>query len=167
VTPPVDNNGPIVIPVTVNDGQGGTFEGTITIEPVNPPPVAVDDTQQVQAGTGTVLTLTANDNDPDGDPYEVVSATLADPSQGTLVQVGSDWVFTPAEGVTGPVVVNYTIRDQDGAEDSATHTVAVNQPPVLEDPNPGDPESPEVDPTDPTNLIVPAVDGTQVTVDLD
>ncbi|WP_284309669.1 cadherin-like domain-containing protein, partial [Hydrogenophaga electricum] len=109
-----------------------------------------------------------NDTDPDGDPFEVVSAELADPTQGTLVRnPDGSYTFTSAPGVSGPVVINYTIRDQDGAEDSATHTVNVaNQPPVLEDPNPGDPESPEVDPTDPTNLIVPAVDGTQVSVDL-
>ncbi|WP_234267700.1 Ig-like domain-containing protein, partial [Hydrogenophaga sp. NFH-34] len=169
VTPPVDNNGPIVIPVTVNDGQGGTFEGTITIEPVNPPPVANDDSEPAEPETPLVVDLTGNDTDPDGDPFEVVSAELADPTQGTLVRnPDGSYTFTSAPGVSGPVVINYTIRDQDGAEDSATHTVNVaNQPPVLEDPNPGDPESPEVDPTDPTNLIVPAVDGTQVTVDLD
>ncbi len=146
VTPPVDNAGPVVIPVTVDDGNGGTFTGTITIEPVNPPPLANDDTQGVSPETATVVNLLGNDSDPDGDPLTVSTATLANPSQGTLVQVGSDWVFTSAAGVSGPVVINYTIVDQDGGTDSATHTVNVApspQPPeTTPAPTPAPPQLP-------------------------
>ncbi|NWF48369.1 tandem-95 repeat protein, partial [Hydrogenophaga sp. D2P1] len=167
VTPPVDNAGAVVIPVTVDDGNGGTFTGTITIEPVNPPPLANDDTQAASPEVATVVNLLGNDSDPDGDPLTVSTATLADPSQGTLTEVGGVWTFTSAPGVSGPVVINYTIVDQDGGTDSATHTVNVaNQPPVLVDPDPT-PGTPGIDPTDPSNLIVPGEDGTAVTVDLD
>ena len=166
-TPPADNTGSAVIPVTVNDGKGGTFIGSVTIIPVNPAPLAVDDTQATQALTATPLTLVANDSDPDGDPYTVTAATLADPTQGTLTLVGSDWVFTSAAGVTGPVVVNYTITDQDGATASAKHTVEVNGPPALTDPDPT-PGTPSVDPLNPNNLVIPAVDAVAFApVDLD
>ena len=166
-TPPADNTGSAVIPVTVNDGKGGTFIGTVTIIPVNPAPIAVDDTQATQALTATPLTLVANDSDPDGDPYTVTAATLADPTQGTLTLVGSNWVFTSAAGVTGPVVVNYTITDQDGATASAKHTVEVNGPPTLTDPDPT-PGTPSVDPLNPNNLVIPAVDAVAFgPVDLD
>ncbi|OOG87913.1 hypothetical protein B0E41_03070, partial [Hydrogenophaga sp. A37] len=166
-TPPVDNAGPVSIPVTVNDGQGGTFTGTITITPVNPGPDAVNDTQAAAAETPTALTLLGNDTDPDGDPLTVTTATLANPALGTLNNVGGVWTFTSAPGVSGPVVINYTIVDQDGATDSATHTVNVaNQPPVLIDPDPT-PGTPSIDPGDPNNLLVPAVDNVPVAVDLD
>ena len=98
----------------------------------------------------------------------MTTATLADPTQGTLTQLpDGSYSFTSAPGVSGPVVVNYTITDQDGATDSAIHTINVaNQPPVLIDPDPT-PGTPEVDPADPTNLLVPAVDNVPLSVDLD
>ncbi|WP_198356968.1 Ig-like domain-containing protein, partial [Hydrogenophaga crassostreae] len=128
------------VPVTVDDGAGGAFTGTITITPVNPGPDAVDDTQAVVPETATALTLLTNDTDPDGDPLTVTAASLVDPTQGTLTQLpDGSWQFTSAPGVSGPVLVNYTITDQDGATDSAVHTVNVaNQPPVITDPVPGD-----------------------------
>ena len=167
-TPPVDNAGPVVVPVTVDDGAGGTFTGTITITPVNPPPDAVDDTQAALPETATPLTLLANDTDPDGDPLTVTTATLADPTQGTLTQLpDGSYSFTSAPGVSGPVLVNYTITDQDGATDSAVHTVNVaNQPPEIIDPDPT-PGTPSIDPGNPNNLLVPAVDNVPVAVDLD
>ncbi len=168
-TPPVDNSGtPVVVPVTVDDGQGGTFTGTITITPVNPGPDAVDDTQAVGPVTPTTVTFLANDTDPDGDPLTVTAATLVDPTQGTLTQEpDGSWTFTSTVGVSGPVLINYTITDQDGATDSAVHTVDVgNVPPTLVDPDPT-PGTPSIDPADPTNLLVPAVDNVPVAVDLD
>ena len=73
---------------------------------------------------------------------------------------------TPDTGFAGNVNVPYTIEDQDGASDSAIHTVVVpNTPPdiVISNPAPG---APSVDPLNPTNIIVPAVDGTSITLDL-
>ena len=140
-TPPVDNAGPVVVPVTVDDGHGGSFTGSITITPVNPGPDAVDDSQAVLPGVATPLTLLANDTDPDGDPLSVTTATLANPALGTLTNVGGVWSFTSAPGVSGPVVVNYSITDNDGGTDSAVHTINVgNQPDVPLPPPPPEPE---------------------------
>ena len=61
----------------------------------------------------------------------------------------------------------YTIADEFGAASSATHTVEVgNAPPQVIDPDPT-PGTPSIDPLDLENIIVPAVDGTLVTIDLD
>ena len=160
-----------IVNVTVNDGEANsnTAVATIHVVPANDPPDAVNDSQGASPEADTVLTLLGNDTDPDGDSLTVVSATLANPAQGTLSNVGGVWSFTSAPGVSGTVLINYTIRDPDGLTDSAQHTVNVaNQPPELQDPTPGDPLTPEIDPGDPNNLIVPAVDGTAFTpVDLD
>jgi VCBS repeat-containing protein len=69
-TPPIDNAGPVVVPVTVTDGNGGTFTGTITLAPVNPGPVAEDDFYTVNESDGAIVVGNAildNDIDPDGD----------------------------------------------------------------------------------------------------
>ncbi len=61
-------------------------------------------------------------------------------------------------------MITYTIQDQDGGTDTATHTVAVaNAPPTPLDP----PGTPYVNPGDPNNIIVPAVDNVAVSIDLD
>jgi hypothetical protein len=166
-TPPADNTGAVVIPVTVDDGNGGSFTGTITIAPVNPTPDAVNDTQAVAPGVATILTLQGNDPADDDAPL-TVSATLANPALGTLTLVGSDWVFTSAAGVSGPVVVNYTVTDQDGASDSATHTVNVaNLPPEpAPAPVPGPtPEPPAPAPAPPPETPFAPRDSTPVPVD--
>ena len=45
-------------------------------------------------------------------------------------------------------------------------TITPNDPPVLTDPVPGDPATPEIDPGDPNNLLVPATDNVALTLDL-
>jgi hypothetical protein len=127
-TPPVDNVGPVVVPVTVTDGNGGTYTATITITPTNPGPDAVNDATTTPFNTPVTVNLLANDTDPDGDPLSVTAATLANPADGTLTNVGGVWTFTPAAGFTGNAVINYTIQDQDGATDIAQHTISVAMP---------------------------------------
>ena len=74
---------------------------------------------------------------------------------------------TPNTGFAGDIDVPYTIEDQDGATDSAVHTVTVGNavPEVVDtDPTPG---TPSIDPLDAGNIIVPAIDGQPITIDLD
>ena len=58
-TPPVDNAGPITIPVMVDDGINPPYAATITITPVNPPPVAVTDTETTPFNTPVNLWIPA------------------------------------------------------------------------------------------------------------
>ncbi|WP_284308090.1 Ig-like domain-containing protein, partial [Hydrogenophaga electricum] len=152
VTPPVDNNGPIVIPVTVSDGQGGTFEGTITVEPVNPPPVATDDVRTTVENvpiSGNVLTDNTGagrDSDPDGDPLTLTGFTVDTDDDGTpesfaagetaviagvgelVIRANGSYTFTPVEGFSGNVpTVTYAISDNDGGADEATLTITVEK----------------------------------------
>ena len=89
-------------------------------------------------------------------------------SNGTVTVAADGTVtVTPSNGFSGTIVVPYSIVDQDGATDSAVHIVEVpNAPPAVIDPDPA-PGTPSIDPLDAENIIVPAVDGTPVTIDLD
>ncbi len=137
-TPPIDNPGDtagvtFVIPVTVDDGAGGTLTSSVTFRIDNPAPIAFAETTTTTHNTPVVVDFLANDIEPDGDPLTVTSATLVNPADGTLTQdpVTLAWTFTPAVGFVGDAVINYTIEDQDGGTSSSTHTVTVaNAPPT-------------------------------------
>ena len=170
-TPPVDNTGvDIVIPVTVTDVHGATFVASVTIHPVNPGPVANLDNSSTAQGFKVAVDLLGNDSDPDGDAISILGTpTLADPSNGTLAfnAISGLWEFQPDAAFIGEATINYTIIDADGAKADGTHKVAVaaNAPPVLTDPDVG-PKTPYIDLTNSANLIVPAVDGTALTLPL-
>ena len=75
--------------------------------------------------------------------------------------------LTPDNEFSGEIDVPYTIEDANGATDSAIHTLDVaNAPPAVEDPDPAS-GTPSIDPLDAENIIVPAVDGQPITIDLD
>jgi large repetitive protein len=116
--------------------------------------------------TPVVVGLLANDTDPDGDPLTVVSETVP-AAQGALTNAGGVWTFTPAAGFTGTATISYTMRDQDGATSSSTHDVVVgpngNLPPTMIDPDPAV-GTPSIDPANPNNLLVPAVDNVPLTL---
>ena len=113
---------------------------------------------------------------PDGDPLSIIeinnvpltgaAQTISVPNGS--VEVASDGTITvmPDAGYAGLINVPYLIEDQDGATDSAVHTVDVaNAPPAVDDPDPT-PGTPSIDPLDANNILVPAVDGKLVTIDL-
>ena len=69
--PTVDNTGDTVIPFTVDDGNGGVITPTVTIQPVNPGPDAVDESVVTTPDTPVVIAPLANDTDPDNDPLTI------------------------------------------------------------------------------------------------
>ena len=95
-----------------------------------------------------------------------IEQTIPVPNGTVTVATDSEITLTPGTGYSGDIVVPYTITDDDGATDSAIHTVVVgNAPPEVIDPVPG--SGPFLDPSDPENIIVPAVDGEEIVIDLD
>ena len=176
--PTVDNNGDTVIPFTADDGNGGVITPTVTIQPVNPGPDAVDETVVTAPDTPIDITPLANDTDPDGDPLAITeingvaltpgtAQTIAVPNGSVTIAADGTITVTPDTGFAGDIDVPYAIVDQDGATDTAIHTVTIgNAPPSVVDPDPT-PGTPSIDPLDLENIVVPAVDGTPVTIDLD
>lgn len=120
----------------VADGYGGTATATvsITVNPVNDPPVAAPDWAITDEDTPLMIDVLANDSDPDGDPLSITSVGI--PSHGTATIVGDRVRYDPDPGYSGTDGFTYTISDGHGGTASATVTVEVrhvNHPPVAYD----------------------------------
>ncbi|MGX1739932.1 Ig-like domain-containing protein, partial [Bosea sp. NPDC055353] len=157
--PAPNYNGPVpVATYTVSDGNGGTDQGTLTLNvtPVNDPPVAVDDTGTTPEDTPLSGNVLGNDTDPDtGDTLTVVGftvngitfiagATTTVPEGTITVNADGSYTLVPAANYTGPVpVITYTVEDENGTRTTATLTLnvtPVNDPPVANDDNASTPE---------------------------
>ena len=111
---------------------------TITVNPVNQPPVAADDSSTTNEDTPLTVAapgVLSNDSDPDGDALTAVLATGPADGSVTLSPDGS-FLYIPVSGFSGTDSFTYTAND--GALDSNLATVtitvsAVNHPPVAAD----------------------------------
>ncbi len=119
-----------------NDGtdDSNTVTVTITVNPVNDAPTAVDDSYSVaQDSINNTLNVLANDSDPDvGDSF-TVSALDTTGTLGTVVNNGSSLSYSPQAGYSGLDTFSYTISDTGGLTATATVTVNVtgaNEAPV-------------------------------------
>ncbi len=106
----------------------------ITVNPINDPPTAVDDTATVQEDSkNNSIKVTNNDFDPDSNKLSVIDASA---SVGSAASDRGDVLYTPPRGFSGEVKIDYTISDNDGGTDSAVLTVTVtenNDAPVARD----------------------------------
>ncbi|MBW7882604.1 MAG: tandem-95 repeat protein [Caldilineaceae bacterium] len=139
-TPDANFNGVDTFDYTISDGNGGsdTATVTITVNPVNDAPDAVNDSYN--ATEDTPLTIPApgvlfNDTDVDGDALTVVDYTQ--PASGTLMQnADGSFTYAPNANFCGIDSYTYTISDGNGGSDTATVTIdvaCVNDAPVAVD----------------------------------
>ena len=134
-TPAANYNGAVpVATYTVSDGQLTTTATlSLSVTPVNDPPVAGNDLASTPINTPVTVAVLANDTDADGDPLIVSNPTLANPAQGTVV-VNADCTlgFTPANNFGGTAVITYTVADGQGGTSTATVNINVgaNTPPT-------------------------------------
>ncbi len=132
-TPAPNFNGVAVINYTISDGMGGTDTAIVTVDvnPVNDPPVAVNDTATTPEDTPVTVAVLANDTDVDGDPLTVTAATS--PNGAVTINPDGTVTFTPNANFNGPTTITYTISDGNGGTSTATVTLTVapvNDPPV-------------------------------------
>ena len=83
--PDDDFAGPATFAYTVDDQQGHTVAGAVTVDvlpPSNRPPVATDTTLTVEAGTPTNIDLAALVTDPD--PGDTLTFTITGPAEGAV-----------------------------------------------------------------------------------
>ncbi|MEY4386868.1 MAG: hypothetical protein RLY20_2151, partial [Verrucomicrobiota bacterium] len=115
----------------VNDGYENSddVKVTITVLPVNDPPIA--DSQSVSLNEDTAAPITLTASDVDGDP---LTFNVGVPQHGTLTGFAPNLSYQPFTNYNGPDQFSFTVND--GTTDSAPATVSltvlpVNDPPVL------------------------------------
>ena len=143
-TPDADFNGTDSFVYEVSDGNGGTAQATVTltVNPVNDPPVAVDDAYTLNEDTPLTATLGVddllqNDSDVDGDTLTVNTTPVSGPANGTLVlNADGTFTYTPNADFNGTDSFVYEVSDGNGGTAQATVTLTinpVNDPPVATD----------------------------------
>jgi hypothetical protein len=139
-------NGTATVSVQAKD-DGGTANGgvdtsaaqtfTITISPVNDPPVAVPDTPTAAEDdpAGVTFNVLANDTDVDtGDVLSVASFDSSTIANGTLTSNGGgSFTYVPDSGYVGTETFGYIVSDGNGGTANGTVTItvtAVQHPPI-------------------------------------
>jgi VCBS repeat-containing protein len=129
-TPASNYNGTDSFVYSASDGAlSDTATVNITVNPVNDPPVAVDDSGEVDQHSFADIDVVANDTDID-------SATLTPSNIGDISPAGSTAVvnagkvrFTPPDTYTGPA--SFTYKASDGSATSNTATVSLTVVPTM------------------------------------
>ena len=108
---------------------------TISVTPVNDPPIANDDATSTPEDTSKVISVWANDLDIDGNLDPTTVSITSPPASGSvsLDTATGDVTYTPDANYNGIDAFSYQICDTDGQCDTATVSVNVSaegDPPV-------------------------------------
>jgi len=136
-TPNENFNGEDSFTYKASDGlqESNIATVTLTINPVNDPPVVGAATVVTDEDTPTTITLIGSDVDEDDLTFVIVSG----PSNGVLAEISNGtFTYSPNQDFNG--LDSFTYIANDGAEDSNVATVtltiyAVNDPPIAQDDN--------------------------------
>ncbi|MEC9345728.1 MAG: tandem-95 repeat protein [Pseudomonadota bacterium] len=126
---------------TVNDGNGGTDTGTvsITIEGANDAPVATGDSATLDEDDTVLIDVLFNDTDVDAaDSLSIDSVTQG--AKGTVTIEAGQVRYTPDADANGSDSFTYTVTDGNGGTDTATVSIeinAVNDAPTIAVPGAG------------------------------
>ncbi|WP_159083957.1 Ig-like domain-containing protein [Saccharobesus litoralis] len=125
ITPNVNFNGNLLVPIKVNDGISNSNEklATITVNAINDLPIASNDTASVQAGNTIDINVLANDSDIESNTLTIVDATITGNGQ---IEIINNQIRYFAPSTASNEIINYSIQDQDGATASASVRVTVS-----------------------------------------
>ena len=133
-TPSLDFSGSDSFTFKVSDAffDSNTATVSITVLPVNDPPVAHDESVITDEDTSVSFSLTSHDVDGGTYTYYIVSS----PTNGSLTGIAPNLTYIPNPNFNGND--SFTFSVYDGSDDSNTATVSiivnpVNDPPVAED----------------------------------
>ncbi|HYD39666.1 MAG TPA: Ig-like domain-containing protein [Anaeromyxobacter sp.] len=101
-------------------GESAPATVSLTVTPVNDPPVAREDAARTRAGGAVSISVAANDTDVDGAVQPSTAWIVTAPRYGTA-RFGPDGVasYTPRRGFRGTDRFTYRIRDDAGAVSNA------------------------------------------------
>ena len=137
-TPDLDFTGSDSFTFRANDGTDDSNIAiiSITVTPINDPPVANDDGATTDEDSTTVVAVLSNDSDPNGDTFSIstfdgtstLGGTISDNGDGTLTYdpTTSSTLQSLNDGENQDDTFTYTIQDVHGASDSALVTVTVS-----------------------------------------
>ena len=112
----------------------GVDESDPTWQPVNRPPVAVDDPHATPHDTTVTVAapgVLGNDSDADGDTLTVANPAGVTVTNGTVaVAADGSFTYTPNTGFIGTETFTYKATDGDDTSNTATVTIAVAAPGV-------------------------------------
>ncbi|VAW31035.1 T1SS secreted agglutinin (RTX), partial [hydrothermal vent metagenome] len=162
-TPALNFVGTEVFTYTISDGSSGNDTATVTVtvtdNPTNDPPTAVNDSDSVVEDSGTTqIDVLANDTDPDAGDTLSISAVGATNNGGTAVSNAGQIDYTPALNFVGTEVFTYTISDGNGGSNTATVTVSVSESPINDPPTAVDDSASVVEDSGTTQIDVLAND---------
>ncbi|WP_022703120.1 Ig-like domain-containing protein [Pseudorhodobacter ferrugineus] len=133
-TPNLNFNGTDTITYTITDPDGNeaTSTVTVTVNPINDGPVAVDDVDSTALNTPVVVDLIGNDTDVDNPNADLsIFGTPTSPDGTVVVNAdGRSVTFTPNTGFTGAATINYTVTDPSGLTDAGVATITVSDDPI-------------------------------------
>ena len=118
-------NGTDTFTYKANDGEAdsNTATVTITVNPVNDKPTAVDVSKTMDEDGGTIEVET-NYNDIDGDT-DITFTLVNAPANGTAT-VGVPGTYTPNANFHGTDTFTYTVSDGEYTSDTASVTITIN-----------------------------------------
>ncbi|MGI8791925.1 MAG: Ig-like domain-containing protein [Acidimicrobiales bacterium] len=129
--PQANYNGQDSFTYTITDGEADhdvTATVWLTVDPVNDPPVANDDSGETGPNQAITIAVLANDTDIDGDALTV--AVSGGPEWGTATVNGDNTItYQPAPLFSGTDTFTYVASDGNGGSDEATVTITVTASP--------------------------------------
>ncbi|MDG4786491.1 Ig-like domain-containing protein [Micromonospora sp. WMMD1102] len=130
-TPPPNYHGQASFDYTATDpgNRSASSRITITVTPVNDPPVAAPDTATTTSGTPVVIDVIANDADIDGDTLTVVP-TRGTTAHGEYSCTPAACTYTPAPTFVGQDTFTYRATDPGNGTSTGTVTVTVSAGPT-------------------------------------
>ncbi len=129
-TPNADFSGVDAFTYTIDDGNGGSATATVnvTVDPVNDPPTANNDTPSIaeDSGANTIDALLNDSTAPDvGETLTVTGVTQGANGTVAIVGGGTAVTYTPNANFAGSDAFTYTVSDGNGGTASATVNVTV------------------------------------------
>jgi Bacterial Ig domain/FG-GAP-like repeat len=114
---------------TVSDGLGANSNAATVSITVQPAPVAVNDTDTIQAGQAATINVLSNDTTDGGTLNSATIRIVVAPTHGTAVVSNGEVVYTPTSGYSGLDTFQYTVQDNLGTtSNAATVSVDVQAP---------------------------------------